>query len=99
MKNYIPVRNYKKVETVTFGNLTDNSTNGHNYYMGFNDSKDIILESLNSEGKYIYDRVNSLCKMNDKVLPMMEMIGIRESSIFDTNCSDIDEFGFVMVEY
>jgi len=99
MKNFIPVKKYKKVNSITFGNMSDNSRNGHNYYMGFGDPKDIILESINCEGIYVYDRINSLCKMGETVLTISNMIGFHKSSIFDTNCSDTDEFGFVMVEY
>lgn len=99
MKNFIPVKNYKKVESVTFGNLTDASSEGHTYYMGFDDPKDIILENLNPEGKYVYDRVINLCEMDGKVLPMMELIGIHTSSVFNKNYSGIDEFGFAEVGY
>jgi len=97
MKNFIPVDHYKKVESVTFGNLTDYSTENHTYYMGFDDPKDIILESINSDNVTFYDRVTTLCEINGSILPMMKMIGSYKGSIFD-NCPNVDEFGFVMIE-
>lgn len=98
MQNFIPVKNYKKVNSISIGEFSDNSSEGHNYYMGFNDPKDIILERINEDGIYIYGRVHGLYKVdNNKICPIIDFIGHHgNSSIFDMN--DIDEFGFVMIK-
>lgn len=97
MQNFIPIQNYEKVNSITFGEFTDNSSEGHNYYMGFNDPKDIILERINKDGVYIYDRVYGPSQINNETCIIIDFIGSHgNSSVFDMK--DIDEFGFVMID-
>lgn len=83
MNKNISVENYKKINSVTFGDLTDYTTEGHTYYMNTENPDDIILESINPDGVYVYDIVLSLCKMNDTILPIMDYLGVENKSIFN----------------
>ena len=99
MKNFVPVKHYERVNSISMNGLVYETPNeSTKFYMGFNDSNDIIIENVNDKGVYYYDRVKSLIEMGGKVLPFMDLIGISNSNIFDKNYKDIDEFGFCCIE-
>ncbi len=97
MKNYIPVNYYKRVEKVIMNGFIHESSYNHNFYMGFDNPKDIIVEICDDIDFFEYFRLNGFeTNENGKILENRNYLGAHEyESIFDATP---DALGFVEVD-
>jgi hypothetical protein len=85
MKNYIPVNYYKRVEEVKMNGFVCKSTYNHNFYMGFENPMDIIVEICDDIDFFEYYKINGFeLGENGNILENREYLGAHEyESIFE----------------
>jgi len=98
MKNFIPIAFYRHVESVMMNGFIHKSSYNHNYFMGFDNPNDVIVEICDDDNFFEYYRLHGfeLDETGKKVLENREYIGAHEyESAFN---SDPDDLGFVEID-